>query len=148
MMMQKFRSLGKVALDFIENGKIHLTKSPLVAEQIWTHAPVPLTLIFVIRRPGCIICREEGADLTQFHQSENLSNILHMVGIVKEVAPVSRAQTDEELGVNFFQQNYFPYQLYRNSGLEFYASLGQRSLFREIFTTNPLTLYSKYQQSR
>jgi hypothetical protein len=68
-----------------------------------------------------------------------------MVGIIKEIAPVRTAQTDEELGVNFFNQNYFPYLLYRNSGLEFYASLGQRSLLRQVFTTNPFTLYSNYQ---
>lgn len=71
-----------------------------------------------------------------------------MVGIIKEIAPVKGAPTDTELGVDEFNKQYFPYQLYRNAGLEFYEALGKRSLLRQIFTTNPFTLYSDYQQMK
>jgi hypothetical protein len=50
--MQKVRSLGRVSLDLIEGGKIRLDKSPLLAEQLWTQTTAPLTLVFVVRRPG------------------------------------------------------------------------------------------------
>jgi hypothetical protein len=68
-----------------------------------------------------------------------------MIGIIKEVAPSSGIETDEELGVNEFQTKYFSFPLYRNQTLEFYNALGNRSLLSQLFTTNPCKLYSNYQ---
>ncbi len=94
-----------------------------------------------------MLCREEGLDLTRLQQSGKIFNS-QMVGIIKEVAPVKGALTDQELGVDEFNQRYFPYQLYRNPGLEFYEALGKRSLLRQVFTTNPFKLYSNYQEMK
>jgi hypothetical protein len=70
---------------------------------------------------------------------------IKLIGVVKEVAPVQGAPTDEVLGVNEFNTQYFPYPLYRDRELKFYRALGSRS-FWSLASWNPFTWYKAYQE--
>ena len=88
------------------------------------------------------MCREEGRALANLHASGKLGSA-SLIGVIKEVAPVSKAPTDKELGVKSFHDNYFPFDLYRNRELNFYSYLGNRSIFSQI-PANPLKWFSGY----
>jgi hypothetical protein len=92
------------------------------------------------------LCREEGLALSTLHKSGSLGNA-KLYGIIKEVAPVKGALTDEELGVGEFQSKYFPHDLYRDADQQFYNLLGSRNLFTDnsIPSWNPFSIYSSYQ---
>lgn len=68
-----------------------------------------------------------------------------MVGIIKEVAPIKGAATDEELGVAKFEE-HFPHPLFMDREMKFYAALGNRSVLSESLPSwNPFTLWSNFQ---
>lgn len=70
----------------------------------------------------------------------------NLIGIIKEVAPCSTAETDEELGVGEFEKTYFNFPLYIDEEKGFYKYLGSRSLTRDVpFSWNPYTLYKSFQ---
>ena len=64
------------------------------------------------------------------------------MGIIKEVSP----DVEDSFGVEEFQKNYFPYELYRDQKLEFYKFLGKRSLF-SLMSWNPFTWGSVFSMS-
>ena len=70
-----------------------------------------------------------------------------MIGIIKEVAPVKGAETDEILGVGEFQSKYFHnHPLYMDAERNFYAFLGNKSLLSQpLHSWNPFRLYSDFQ---
>lgn len=53
-----------------------------------------------------------------------------LVGVIKEVAPTTQAETDETLGVGEFHEKYFglQYPLYLDEEKSFYEYLGNRKL--------------------
>uniref|UniRef100_A0A7S2DAY4 Uncharacterized protein n=1 Tax=Octactis speculum TaxID=3111310 RepID=A0A7S2DAY4_9STRA len=53
-----------------------------------------------------------------------------LVGVIKEVAPTTQAETDETLGVGEFHEKYFglQYPLYLDEEKNFYEYLGNRKL--------------------
>lgn len=71
---------------------------------------------------------------------------MNIVGIIKEVAPVKGAATDEELGVGEFQSNYFRnYPLYLDEEKLFYSFLGDKNLLgQKLHSWNPFTLYNDF----
>lgn len=71
---------------------------------------------------------------------------VNLFGIIKEVAPVSGAETDEILGVEVFQTKYFlDNPIYIDIEKEFYSALGGKSLLAQPLTTwNPFQLYSDF----
>jgi hypothetical protein len=74
-------------------------------------------------------------------------NGANLFGIIKEVAPVSGAETDEILGVSEFQSKYFhDYPVYLDSEKTFYSYLGDKSLLSQpLHSWNPFRLWSDYQ---
>lgn len=69
----------------------------------------------------------------------------NLVGVIKEVAPVSGAPTDAELGVNEFNTKYFPHPLFIDEAKDMYAQLGSRSLTSDVpFSWNPFTLWASF----
>jgi hypothetical protein len=64
-------------------------------------------------------------------------------GVIKEVAPCSTAKTDEQLGVEVFQKEYFPYPLYLDEEQGFYKALGERSIVKDLEGTwNPIKFWN------
>jgi hypothetical protein len=55
-------------------------------------------------------------------------------GIIKEVSP----DPEDSFGTQEFQENFFPYEIFRDDKLQFYKFLGKRSLF-SLMSWNPFT---------
>lgn len=91
------------------------------------------------------MCREDAKELSSRLKSGQYPNI-KLVGVVKEVAPVKGAETDEVLGVNEFQTKYFDnLPVYLDHEKEFYAFFGNKSLLSQsLHSWNPFTLYNDY----
>ena len=134
------QELSKAKLDPVQLGKV--AGEPIEAEQLWKEAPA---LIFVIRRPGCILCRENAKEISTRYKDKEFNGI-KLYGVIKEVAPVSGAETDEELGVGEFQTKYFEnHPVYRDNDKKFYKYLGEKSLLSQPWHSwNPFTLYSDF----
>jgi hypothetical protein len=62
--------------------------------------------------------------------------------LIKQVAPVKRAQTDAELGVQEFADTYFSAgEVYHDKDLVFVKALGSRSWLKGLGSWNPITIY-------
>jgi hypothetical protein len=81
-----------------------------------------------------------------FNKSSSFSSNVNLIGIIKEVAPIKNIQTDKELGVQDFQENYFlNFPVYIDSDHIFYQSLGNKSILsQKISTWNPFQLYKDF----
>lgn len=91
------------------------------------------------------MCREEAKDLSNLFVKGDFPGVA-LVSVIKEVAPIAQAATDEILGVGEFQTKYFQnYPVYLDEGLEFYSYLGKKSLMKQtLWTWNPFTLYTSF----
>lgn len=138
--LDKFASLKNARLIPIRNGAIAGTA--IIAQEIWNTNPV---LVFVTRRPGWVLCREEAKDLSDLFAQGKFPGV-KLISVIKEIAPTTQAATDEILGVGEFQSNYFKdYPVYLNEGKEFYSYLGNKSLFKQkLWTWNPFALYTSF----
>lgn len=105
------------------------------------------TVLFVVRRPGWVLCREEAFDLFTAYKQGKFGNC-ELKGVIKEVAPCSTAKTDVELGVNEFQTKYFQNQpIYLDSDLSFYKHLGGgklRTITGLKFSWNPFKIWKEF----
>jgi len=82
-------------------------------------------------------------------QSPEISSLnlnINLIGIIKEVAPIKGAETDEVLGVTDFQENYFLNNpVYIDTEKVFYKALGNKSLLsQKLHSWNPIKLYSDF----
>jgi AhpC/TSA antioxidant enzyme len=98
-------------------------------EMIQRHIGASGAIAYVIRRPGCVFCREEGVELMKLAENPVLEGF-NFLGIVKETG------VDDE-GLLEFGKSY-PYPIYRDVDLKFYQALGNRKLSLE--TWNPLRI--------
>ncbi len=91
------------------------------------------------------MCREDGLELSSRLTSGAYPKV-KFVGIIKEVAPVSGAATDAELGVDEFHVKYFNNNpLYLDHEKTFYSFLGNKSLLNQKLPSwNPFKLYSDF----
>lgn len=138
--MKSAINLATVRLSPVVGGKI--AGDAIDAESLWSSHP---TMVFVIRRPGWVLCREDALEISSRFKSGEYSGA-NLVGIIKEVAPVSGAETDEILGVGQFQTKYFNnYPVYLDHDKVFYSYLGNKSLLSQpLHTWNPFRLYTDY----
>jgi hypothetical protein len=129
----------------VVNGAVN--GAAIVADSLWTTAKEPC-LVYVVRRPGCVLCREEAKGLANRCAAGEYKGA-HLLAVIKEVAPVSGAATDAELGVGEFQSKYFPHPTYLDKDLKFYEYLGKKSLLTQlspwsIYSWNPVRLYTDF----
>jgi AhpC/TSA antioxidant enzyme len=107
-----------------------------------TNNPARVTIVFVIRRPGCILCREHGQQLMEWYNNyDDKNRFVNMWGIIKEVHV-------DNVGLFEFYQQYFTFPLYRDVQLALYKAFGNRNILGELKNTawwNPWTLYRNYQ---
>lgn len=86
------------------------------------------------------MCREEAKDLASLQKAGKLGRA-NVIGVIKEVAPCATAKTDEELGVQEFQDQYWPFPLYLDESKEFYSALGSRTFGDLPGTWNPFEFW-------
>ena len=139
-MSVSFEKLRDAKLQPVSGGAI--CGPDIKAETLWSNAPA---LIFVVRRPGCILCREHAQDITSRFADGQFPTV-RLMGIIKEVAPVPGAETDDLLGVEEFHTKYFRnHPLYVDQSKTFFEFLGNKSLLRQSFHSwNPFTLYADF----
>lgn len=83
------------------------------------------SVCFVVKRPGCVLCFEQGAALSEL-MNEFAENSVAAWAVVKEI------NTDNE-GLLSLYQNYFRFPFFRDEQLALYSALGDRripSLFK------------------
>jgi hypothetical protein len=78
---------------------------------------------------------------------KTLARGIQLVSIIKEVAPIKGAETDEALGVAEFQSTYFlDNPVYVNLDRAFFSALGNKSLLSQgLSTWNPFKLYRDFE---
>lgn len=103
------------------------------------HAGEYGSLCFVVRRPGWVLCREHGQQLTELAaHSDKPFDGFGLFGIVKETG------VDDE-GLSEFYHKNFKYPLYRDEDLFFYdVFFGKKKLGLSSLPWNPMKLYKGY----
>jgi hypothetical protein len=76
-----------------------------------------VTVIFAIRRPGCMMCREHGLQLTELAKQENVC----VVGAIKETGAHNAALLD-------FYQTYFHFPIYKDTKWDIFHAMGGRKI--------------------
>jgi AhpC/TSA antioxidant enzyme len=95
------------------------------------------SIVFVVRRPGCVLCREHGQQLTKWFDTQCDANKVSMWGIIKEIGV-------DDVGLSEFYHQYFTFPLYRDVNLALYQAFGNRRI--GLSTWNPFKLYKGYQE--
>ncbi|KAG5176576.1 peroxiredoxin-like protein [Tribonema minus] len=86
----------------------------VIASSLWAEQPA---IVFVVRRPGCVLCREEAKDLCE-RAAEFKALGVSLTGVVHE-----------ELGADVFAKEFFgDGLLYFDEKKAFFESLGSRWL--------------------
>jgi hypothetical protein len=80
------------------------------------------SICFVVRRPGWVLCREQGLTLLALaaHDTKPLDGF-GLFGVIKETGV-------DDVGLLEFALKFFTEPLYRDTGLLFYRALGDRKL--------------------
>ncbi|GAX27666.1 prostamide/prostaglandin F2alpha synthase [Fistulifera solaris] len=77
------------------------------------------TIVFAARRPGCVLCREHGKQLSNLS-----SNKIAVLGVVKEIGV-------DDAGLKSFHKDYFnSWPIYLDEDLQLYKAMGNRSIFK------------------
>ena len=77
-----------------------------------------VSVVFVVRRPGCVSCREHGQQLTELAVEDPS---IALWAIVKETGI-------EEQGILTFFSDYFHYPIYKDEKWKTYKAMGERTL--------------------
>lgn len=131
-------------------------------EVVQRHTGTQGSIVFIVRRPGWVLCREHGQQLTDLKQKKfaaekqqdntdgnngnNTKNSdnqylegFELFGIVKETGV-------DDAGLTEFYKDYYPFPLYRDENLDFYRSFGEsKKITDEMSWTmllNPFKIYS------
>jgi hypothetical protein len=137
--------LKTITLKAIKNGAF--TGTEIMADKIFSIDRVRPLLVLVVRRPGCMLCREHALEVSRRVHDRTIGGEVDLVGIVKEVAPTKEGVvTDEELGVGEFQSKYFRnYPCYVDEEQTFFKIVMGNNLFSmKPYTWNPFTLYKDF----
>ncbi|KAL7568201.1 hypothetical protein ACA910_004203 [Epithemia clementina (nom. ined.)] len=95
------------------------------------------SIAFVVRRPGCVLCREHGQQLSEFaaEQGKGGGPTFGFWGIVKETGV-------DDVGLSEFYQQHYTFPLYRDVDKVTYQALGNRKI--SLPTWNPFRLWKGY----
>jgi AhpC/TSA antioxidant enzyme len=91
------------------------------------------SICFVVRRPGCVLCREHALQLVQMYTEKSVVPF-HLWGIVKETGV-------DDIGLMEFHSTYFQMlPLYHDPQNAIYEAFGRRSILK-LRTWNPISIY-------
>lgn len=95
------------------------------------------SVCFIVKRPGCVLCHEQGLALTKL-VSEFADNQVAAWAIIKEI------NVDNE-GLLALYQKYFRFPFFRDPNLALYTALGDR---RVGIVPNPIKIIKRYYEVR
>lgn len=96
------------------------------------------SVCFVVRRPGWVLCREQGKQLMDLAAQEDKPlDGFGIFGTIKETA------VDDEGLVEFYEKS-FTFPIYKDENLTFYEFFGKKKLGLNSY--NPLRLYRGYKK--
>lgn len=108
------------------------TGSAILNEHSGKHGSV----CFVVRRPGWVLCREQGKQIMDLAAQEDKPlDGFGIFGTIKETA------VDDDGLVEFYEKS-FTFPLYKDENLTFYEFFGKKKL--GLTSYNPLRLYRGY----
>jgi len=125
-----------VALDFTPVGVREGAGSSKFRRVAVDHSKARGSIAFVARRPGWVLCREHGQQLSEL--AARNGHDFGFWGIVKETG------VDDE-GLSDFYNKYYNFPLYRDVELVSYAAFGNKKI-TENMTWNPFKLYRGYKE--
>ncbi|KAG2178142.1 hypothetical protein INT43_003395 [Umbelopsis isabellina] len=108
----QYSTLSGISLRKVVEGKA--SDEVIRADTLWEHSP---TLIMVVRRPGCQLCREEAVQLRNNQEEIEDKLKVRMVAVVHEVE-----------GAQIFNDGWWKGDLYFDEDKAFYKALGGGSL--------------------
>lgn len=99
-----------------------------------------ITVTFVIRRPGWVLCREHGIQISELSAQVNAQDkqAVNFIGIIKETG------VDDE-GLMEFYQKYYTFPLFKDVDLKTYEAFGNRSIFK-LRTWNPYRIWKGFKE--
>jgi AhpC/TSA antioxidant enzyme len=107
-------------------------KTSVTLQTVVSDVQLP-SVCFVVRRPGCVLCREHGMQLVNMLTAHDKINF-HLWGIIKEVGV-------DDNGLMEFQTQYFNnLPIYHDINNDVYNAFGKRSIFK-LRTWNPISIY-------
>jgi len=139
-----------------------ITKALLTALNIDTESPIPTvkemdsstadkvinshtgkhgSVCFVVRRPGWVLCREQGQQLTDLAANIDTRPLdgFELFGLIKETGV-------DDQGLTEFYKDSFNFPLYKDQDLVFFNDFfGQRKL--KLTTLNPYRIYRAYKDT-
>jgi len=109
------------------------------------------SIAFIVRRPGWVLCREHGQQLTNLKNKKSAAETnnnnnndnkfldgFELFGIVKETGV-------DDAGLTDFHENHYPYPTYRDENLDFYNAFGENKKITDSMSwsmlLNPFKLY-------
>lgn len=129
-------------------------------EVVQRHTGTYGSIVFIVRRPGWVLCREHGQQLTDLKTKKKMkskfaaetatktnddtttNNYLdgfELFGIVKETGVDDGGLTD-------FYKDHYPFPLYRDENLDFYRAFGDNKKITDAMSwkmlLNPFKMYS------
>ena len=99
------------------------------------------------------MCREHAVKLASRQEAKVFGNNTKLVAVIKEVAPIKGAETDEELGVGVFTNKYFRHPVYmvedRKQRFQWHELIAAGSIFSQgLHTWNPFSLMSSFSKMK
>lgn len=130
------------SLDISSEGVVTPSSTPEPLSQVVSkHTGSCGSICFVVRRPGWVLCREHGKQLTDLANNSDTNKLMEgfeLFGNVKEIG------VDDE-GLSKFYNSYFRYPLYKDDDLVTYNDFfGKRKI--KLTTYNPFKLYKGYKE--
>lgn len=104
------------------------------------------TIVLVIRRPGCPLCREQAQALAMRYSRGEWNKFATNVNIIAVIREVSD-DSDDKLGAREFQNYFLDHPVYYDPTRAFYKFLGLRkTILQKLPTWNPIKLYSSFKE--
>ncbi|CAJ1931564.1 unnamed protein product [Cylindrotheca closterium] len=131
----------------VQEIRLHKSGDPTLGEKVqardlvFRHSGTSGCLVFVIRRPGCLLCREQALYLKFLFQNyPDETKGFTIVGVVKEFCDKSGGEK-----LQAFHDKYFPFPLYLDIDKAAYKALGNRraGLGAALKILNPFSDTSK-----
>jgi hypothetical protein len=127
-----FTTVSLIPIDFTVG--VQAMKAITAAEAVQRNSGSAGSIIFAVRRPGCVLCREHGQQLLHLSARDDQPlDGFNLFGVIKESGV-------DDLGLEEFHSQYFPFPLYLDEDLKLYEAFGNGTILAAL-PWNPIKIY-------